>query len=223
MVKKVLLFSTLLSIQFQTQSFWWFSKKAAITIEQGDITQAQTECIVNAANDLLLNGQGVCGAIFKAAGSKALQQACNKFPINDNLVRCPTGEARITGSFNLKSKGITHIIHAVGPDCRIITDEDQQNTLLKQTYQNSLNLATQHKIKSISFPFISSAIYAFPKDRAARIALETVREYVKKNKTSLKVINFVLFSQDDFDLFTKINKELAQADQFKFVMFIRNL
>lgn len=211
MVKKVLLFSMFLSIQFQTYCFWWFSKKAAITIEQGDITQAKTECIVNAANDLLLNGNGVCGAIFKAAGLKNLQQACDKFPINDDLVRCPTGEARITGSFNLKSNGVSHIIHAVGPDCRIITDEDQQNSLLKQTYQNALKLATQHKIKSISLPFISSAIYAFPKDRAARIALETAREYVKKNKTSLKVINFILFSQDDFDLFNKTNKELVSS------------
>lgn len=178
---------------------------ASITISLGDITQATTEAIVNAANKELQGGSGVCGAIFKAAGKKSLQNACDLFPCSKDLVRCPTGEARITNSFKLKNKGIKFIIHAVGPDCRVIKNKITQDALLKAAYENSLILADKNSITSISFPFISSAIYAFPKKRAALIALKTTANYLKNNKnSSIKHINFVLFSKEDYSLFLNL-------------------
>ncbi len=179
-----------------------------LVIEKGDITTCAADAIVNAANEQLLGGAGVCGAIFDKAGWDQLQTACNLYP-ETNTVRCPIGQARITESFNLKSCGIRSIIHAVGPDCRIIHDSTQQDALLAQAYTNSLLLADQHHYKSIAFPFISSAIYAFPKERAASIAVKTIREYVHNNKTTISVIHFVLFSQDDFDLFYKTTQQLC--------------
>jgi O-acetyl-ADP-ribose deacetylase len=173
---------------------------------QGDILQQKVDCIVNAANDQLQGGAGVCGAIFKAAGWQALQEACNKYPLV-NGVRCTTGTACITSSYNLKEKDILFIIHAVGPDCRKIKDEKLQNELLKGAYTSSLQLATEKGAKSIAFPFISSAIFAFPRDRAARIALESVQEFLKSRKTSLTDVRFVLFNQTDFKIFQTILNE----------------
>lgn len=183
------------------------SNSVNLIIEKGDITKLKTEAIVNAANEQLLGGAGVCGAIFNAAGWDELQSACDKYPAS-NTVRCPVGQACITDSFKLKTNGIQHIIHTVGPDCRIIKDEKQQDSLLELAYKNSLILADKNNIKSIAFPFISSAIYAFPKERAASIALKTISEYTK-NKTALTSIYFVLFSQEDFDLFYKIAKKIS--------------
>ena len=104
---------------------------------------------------------------------------------------------------------IKNIIHAVGPDCRIIKDPAQQDSLLEKAYNNSLLLAEKNNSKSIAFPFISSAIYAFPKQRAARIALKTVLEYIKNNGTKLASVHFVLFSQEDYDLFCSELKKLV--------------
>ncbi len=176
-----------------------------LVIEKGDITKCKTEAIVNAANEELLGGAGVCGAIFKAAGWNELQYACNQYPIN-NGIRCSVGQACITDSFKLKSNGIKYIIHAVGPDCRIIKDKTKQDQLLESAYKNSLILAEKNCIKSIAFPFISSAIYAFPKERAANIALDTIIEHTKTN-INISSIHFILFSKEDLDLFCKIIKD----------------
>lgn len=178
-----------------------------IVIEQGDITQSQTQAIVNAANEQLAGGAGVCGAIFKAAGWQQLQAACDTY-IRKGTIRCPVGTSCITKSFALQARGIDYIIHAVGPDCRIIKNEQEQNALLKGAYQHSLVLAEKTNIKSIAFPFISSAIYAFPKERAASIALNTVINHAQQSNTSLEAIHIVLFSQDDVDLFCKTLQEL---------------
>ncbi len=183
--------------------------KTTITICRGDITKAPVEAIVNAANQQLLAGGGVCGAIFAAAGKAQLQTECDKHPIyaGTDAVRCPTGEAKITSGCALTTRGIRYIIHAAGPDCRLIKDEKEQDELLRSTYESILALADHHGITSIALPFISSAIYAFPKERAAHIALETIMEYTMeytfehKNDTHLKQINFVLFSPDDYELF----------------------
>lgn len=163
--------------------------------------------VVNAANKELLGGAGVCGAIFKAAGWDKLQAACDQYPAQ-NDVRCPIGSARITSSFDLKSRGIDYIIHAVGPDCRIITDESQQNSLLSSTYKNSLMLAEQHSLQSLAFPFISSGIYGFPKQRAAHIALKSIVDYINNNPSKINSIYLVLFSQDEFDLFVAVAKKI---------------
>ena len=183
------------------------SKNCTLTIEKGNITQCQVAAIVNAANEQLLGGAGVCGAIFNAAGWDALQSACNKYP-EKNSIRCPVGQARITPAFNLTGRTIDYIIHAVGPDCRIIHGEEQQDFLLTQAYKNSLLLADQNNISSIAFPFISSAIYAFPKKRAALIALKTLSGYAQENQTKITNIHFVLFEQSDFDLLCSTMEEL---------------
>ncbi len=175
-----------------------------ITCMQGDITKQQVDIIVNAANKELQAGSGVCGAIFKAAGKDALQEACNSIPAQKNGIRCPTGTACITPSFNLQTYGITHIIHAVGPDCRIIKDSKEQDKLLKEAYLHSLELATEKKAQSIAFPFISSAIYAFPKERAATSALKTIIDFAKTQATTLTHIYFILFSSEDLELFKKV-------------------
>jgi O-acetyl-ADP-ribose deacetylase len=178
-----------------------------IFIKRGDITKAKTQAIVNAANAQLSNGLGVCGAIFNAAGADKLTQEChNNYPAKNNVC-CPTGSACITDSCHLKNNGITHIIHAVGPDCRIIKDAKEQDFLLQKTYKNSLIAAELANITSITFPFISSGIYGFDKKRAAKIALQTVRQYLQANPDScLTSIHFMLFSQEDFELFCAMEK-----------------
>ncbi len=182
---------------------------SCIKIEHGDITRSSCQAIVNAANEQLLGGAGVCGAIFKAAGWKDLQQACNKHVTLDHGIKCPVGQARITNSFNLKSRGIQYVIHAVGPDCRVITNIKEQDMLLESAYKQSLMLADQYGIKSIAFPFISSAIYAFPKQRACDIALKTVSEYMRNNNTTqIERVEFVLFSKEDYDLFSTTLKKM---------------
>lgn len=210
-MKNLILGFTILSIfqnSFCKEVFNLTSDKKII-IEKGDITKSKAQAIVNAANQDLLGGAGVCGAIFKAAGWDKLQQACDAYK-KKNSVSCPTGQARITDSFDLKTQGIKKIIHAVGPDCRIITDEQQQNDLLVQAYENSLKLAEDYALESIAFPFISSAIYAFPKERASRIALQTCAKKLK-DSNKVKEISFVLFSQEDYDLFVKTMKKLKLA------------
>lgn len=176
-------------------------KNIEICIKVGNIVEAATEAIVNAANEFLASGGGVCGAIFRAAG-KGLDAACNLIPADSKGVRCPVGQARITPAFALPQK---YIIHAVGPDCRVETNPKMQDILLNRAYVNTLYLAAEHTIASIAFPFISSAIYAFPKERAAKIALEAIHEYIDScgTTTSLKSIHMVLFSLEDYDIFLK--------------------
>ncbi len=167
---------------------------------QGDITTQNVDAIVNAANVYLKAGNGVCGAIFKAAGKEKLQKACNRHP-GTMGIRCPVGEARITKSGDLKKQGIKYIIHAVGPDGRAIIDPEEQYHLLKSAYTASLSLAEEHNLSSIAFPFISSGIYKIDQALAAQAALSAVRQC---RTTSLKEIRFVLFSQADLMLFKKL-------------------
>jgi O-acetyl-ADP-ribose deacetylase len=169
----------------------------------GSITEQSVDAIVNAANPQLQGGGGVCKGIFNAAGWAALQKACDQYPLVKG-VRCPVGEARITDSFNLKKIGVQKIIHAVGPDARIIKDQKQQRTLLMSAYTASLVIATQNKLKTIAFPFISSGIYAVDHQLAAQAAIDAARAFVNTQKTSLTEIRFVLLYQDDFDLFESL-------------------
>lgn len=209
-MKKLLLLSLItfiLNTGTTAQHTFDLTPKTKLIIEQGDITHCSAAAIVNAANDKLAGGAGVCGAIFKAAGWDMLQAACDRYPAVDGI-RCPTGQACITPSFNLTQRGIHSIIHAVGPDCRIIHNEQEQNTLLMQTYTASLTVADQHKAPSIAFPFISSAIFAFPRERAAHVALQAIKDYAQN--TQLQRIHCVLFSQADYDLFLDTaHKQLA--------------
>lgn len=135
-----------------------------IEIFERDITTLDVDAIVNAANETLAPGGGVCGAIHRAAGPE-LAEACAK------LGGCATGEAKITDGFDLPAR---HVIHTVGPVWG--GGEQGEGKLLADCYRNSLRLASEHGVRSIAFPAISTGIYGFPPDRAALIALRTVRE-----------------------------------------------
>ena len=174
-----------------------------ITAVLGDITAQSVAVLVNAANPQLAAGNGVCGAIFKAAGLAQLQKACNQYPLIQG-VRCPVGSACITDSFNLKKIGVQKIVHAVGPDARIIKDQQKQRTLLISAYTRSLEIATAQKYTTIAFPFISSGIYAVDHQLAATAAITAARDFIAENKTTLNEIRFVLYYQDDYDLFQKL-------------------
>ena len=137
-----------------------------INVVQGDITRAQVDAIVNAANTTLMGGGGVDGAIHRAAGPD-LYLACRKFN------GCPTGEARITSGFNLPAR---YIIHTPGPIWH--GGDGNERQLLTNSYRNSLRLAEEHGCRSVAFPSISTGVYAFPLELAAPIALTTIRYFL---------------------------------------------
>ncbi len=148
-----------------------------IRIIQGDITTLSVDAIVNAANQQMLGGGGVDGAIHHAAGSE-LFEACLKVPEVRPGVRCPTGEARITPGFKLPAK---FVIHTVGP-----VYEDGRHgepDLLAACYRNSLALAVENDCRSIAFPCISTGVYGYPSEAAARIAVREVQEFLSHTET----------------------------------------
>ena len=144
-----------------------------------NITNMETDAIVNAANSKLLAGGGVCGAIFSKAGRDELQKECTL------LAPCAVGHAVITKGYNLKSK---YIIHAVGP---IYKDgNSNEETYLKSAYENSLKLAKDYNLKSIAFPLISAGIYGYPKKEALDIAISTIKEFLKDNEMDIYLVVF---------------------------------
>jgi O-acetyl-ADP-ribose deacetylase len=157
-----------------------------ISIIIGDITKQETDAIVNAANSSLLGGGGVDGAIHNAAGP-ALLDECRA------LKGCKTGEAKITKGYNLKAK---YVIHTVGPVW--MGGEYEEEEKLANCYRNSLSLTVKNKIKTISFPSISTGIYRFPINKASRIALGEINKFLKKEKSLQKVI-IVCFDKKTYD------------------------
>ena len=139
-----------------------------IEIIRGDITKLEVDAIVNAANESLLGGGGVDGAIHRAAGPRLKEY-------NRKLGGCPTGEARISPGFKLPAKWI---VHTVGPVWR--GGEHGEPALLEACYRNSFKLALNHQVGSIAFSGISTGVYGFPKDRAARIAISVMREFEQR-------------------------------------------
>lgn len=156
--------------------------KSSIRIEKIGITEMNVDAIVNAANSQLLEGGGVCGAVFRDAGSCELTEACRE------IGGCETGSAVITPGFNLSAK---HIIHAVGP---IWHGGDRgEPELLYGAYKQSLILARKNNCRSIAFPVISSGIYGYPKDQAWQVAIQACRDFIDENADySIEIVFAVL-------------------------------
>ncbi|PWA08421.1 O-acetyl-ADP-ribose deacetylase [Pueribacillus theae] len=171
----------------------------------GDITKQETEAIVNAANGTLLGGGGVDGAIHRAAG-KELLEACKE--IRKNVLQgkeLPTGEAVITKGYRLPAK---YVIHTVGPVWKGNTNNEEK--LLSNCYNNSLQLAKEKGIQSISFPSISTGVYRFPVDLASKVALTTITDFLKIQPFGEVVMT--LFSQNDYDVYEASLKEMLSSD-----------
>ena len=171
-----------------------------IRLVQGDITQQETDAIVNAANSSLMGGGGVDGAIHRAGGPEILEQ-CKK--IRAERGPCPTGEAVITTAGRMRAR---FVIHAVGPIWHGGTQSEDE--LLSKAYYNSLRLAKEHGIRTISFPSISTGAYRFPIERAARIAMRTVKEFVEQNE-GFDEVRFVLFTAPDLKVYEEALREIA--------------
>ena len=180
-----------------------------ITVVQGDITTLSVDAIVNAANQVMLGGGGVDGAIHDAAGEE-LFEACLKVPEVRPGVRCSTGEARITPGFKLPAK---FVIHTVGPVYR--DGQHGEPEKLAACYRNSLALAAENGCHSIAFPCISTGVYGYPIEDATKIAVREVRSFLaastsalcatadKENAEEMEVI-FCCFSARDMEVYRSI-------------------
>ena len=155
-----------------------------IVVIKGDITRQTTDAIVNAANESLLGGGGVDGAIHRSAGPELLAEC-------KTLGGCPTGEARMTSGYNLAAR---FIIHTVGPIWR--GGEQNEPELLASCYQKSLELVLQNKLQSVSFPSVSTGVYGFPFEKACAIALRVIRLFLQEHG-ELKKVQLVYFSEQD--------------------------
>ena len=165
-----------------------------IKLVPGDITRQGVDAIVNAANSSLLGGGGVDGAIHRAAGPELLAE-CR------GLGGCATGKAKITEGYRLPAR---RVIHTVGPVWRGGgSDEDE---LLANCYRNSLELAASHHLSTIAFPAISTGIYGFPIERATRIALREVAEFLEGHE-AIREVTFVCHSEKDYQVYARLSGE----------------
>lgn len=165
-----------------------------LNILVGNIVDMDTDAIVNAANSRLKEGDGVCGAIFNAANDERLQRDC------DLLAPIEVGEAVITAGYNLKAK---YIIHTVGPIWKDGKSNEEEK--LKAAYLNSLNLALENNLGSISFPLISAGIFGYPKDEALEVALSTIKEFLVDNELN---VNLVLYNRTKVSRRTRLLNEI---------------
>ncbi|GAB6887308.1 O-acetyl-ADP-ribose deacetylase [Desulfothermus okinawensis JCM 13304] len=172
-----------------------------IIILQGDITKANVDAIVNAANSQLAGGGGVDGAIHRAAGPELKKAGMKWVQENGPL---PTGEAVITPGFKLKAK---YVIHTVGPIYR--DGKHNEPELLKNAYKNSLKLADSNHLTTIAFPAISCGVYGYPKREAAQIAIGTIKEVLPN--TGVKTCYLYLFSEDMFKLWCEVAEEIFNS------------
>ena len=159
-----------------------------IELIKADITKLKVDAIVNAANSSLLGGGGVDGAIHRAAGNQLLEEC-------KTLGSCKTGDAKITNGYKLATK---FVIHTVGPVWNGGNRNEEE--LLLSCYKNSLDLALENNCKSIAFPNISTGVYHFPKQKAAEIAIKTVKAFLSKN-SNIEKVYFVCFDDENFGIY----------------------
>ena len=163
----------------------------------GDITKTEdVDAIVNAANNSLLGGGGVDGAIHRVAGPELLKE-CR------TLHGCDTGDAKLTGAYGLPC---TYVIHTVGPIWR--GGEFGEAELLASAYRNSLRVATEHGIRRIAFPSISTGVYRYPVEMAAKVAVQTVTEFVQEHPGQIDVVRFVLFDRNTLRVYEAAVEEV---------------
>ena len=179
--------------------------KATVQLVRGDITSMETDAIVNAANNSLMGGGGVDGAIHRRGGPEILEE-CKKIRATEWPQGLPTGKAAITGAGNLKAR---HVIHTVGPVWR--GGNHGEPELLAQAYQNSLKLAAAQGLKTIAFPSISTGAYRYPLKDATKIALKTVKNFLEKDNKLCEVV-FVLFSENALEVYAEKAERLFLTD-----------
>jgi O-acetyl-ADP-ribose deacetylase (regulator of RNase III) len=174
--------------------------KTRLELLQGDITEQDTDAIVNAANRTLLGGGGVDGAIHRAAGPELLAE-CR------TLGGCETGDAKITKGYRLKAR---QVIHTVGPVYR--GEGEKAPALLASCYRRSLEVAGANRLKSIAFPSISTGAYGYPLEEAAAVALKTVIDFLRA-PGELDLVRFVLFGEEAYQAFEKVLKRLMKVEK----------
>lgn len=172
--------------------------KSILELVEGDITKEETEAIVNAANSGLRGGGGVDGAIHRAGGPQIMEE-CRK------IGGCPTGNAVITSGGRLKAK---YVIHAVGPIYH--GGEKGEAELLAGAYRNSLKRASENRIRSVSFPSLSTGAYGYPFDQAAPVALKMIVEYLKVHE-EINVVRFVLFGAESYRAYEAALTDIVSA------------
>ncbi len=174
-----------------------------IEIARGDITTFEVDAIVNAANSSLMGGGGVDGAIHRAAGPQLKEELkqIRKEQYPDGL---PPGQAVITKGYNLPAK---YVIHTVGPIWRGGTHNEDE--ILANAYRNSLKIASERKFETVAFPSISTGAYRFPVERAAKIALKTIADFLSQNEYPKKVI-MVLYDEPTYEVYKRTYEELSR-------------
>jgi len=174
--------------------------QARLSIIQGDITRQTTDAIVNATNSGLMGGGGVDGAIHRAGGPAILQE-CKQIVAKQG--RLPTGKAVITSGGNLRAK---HVIHTVGPIWQ--GGNKGEAALLESAYRESLKLAAEHNLISVSFPSISTGAYGYPVAEAARVAIKAIVSFLGEKVSSVKEVVFVLFDSRTYEAYSSALEEV---------------
>ncbi|EWM25092.1 appr-1-p processing enzyme family protein [Nannochloropsis gaditana] len=180
------------------------SNRISLQISVGDLTKCSVDAIVNAANERMLGGGGVDGAVHRAAGPQ-LYEACRAVPEVRPGVRCPTGEARITPGFKLPAR---YVVHTVGP---IYKNDNESAALLRASHLSSLDLAVKQGLTSVAFPAVSCGIYGYPVSRASHIAVKSCIDFGDEQglNSPLRNIEFVLFSQDIYNAWVAAAEDLV--------------